>query len=156
MIIIDVAKSELTDLDKSIPDVHILRGKFLVPGGVTVLFNTQTISSPNPDVGNRPFLFAESQMTPRSRVLVACFSLAQSHDTSELHKTVAELDVVRIAALHKQNMPSEHEMTNNTPQPNHLPGLFIACLVQKKRTGPNASFQRPQPLTLPCTSRSVS
>ena len=69
--IIHVAKSELTDLDESVPDVHIVHGQFLVPGGVTVLFNTQAISSPNPDVGNRTVLFAESQMTPRSRVLVA-------------------------------------------------------------------------------------
>ena len=124
---IHVAKSELTDLDESVTDVHILHGKFLVPGGVTVLFNAQAISSPHPDVGNRPVFFAESQMTPRSRVLVARFSLAQSHDTSELHKTVAELDVIRIAALHKQNIPSEHAIIDNTPKHHQHPGLVIAC-----------------------------
>ena len=103
-----------------------------MPGGVTVLFNTQAIASPNPDVGNPAFLFAESQMTPRSRVLVARFSLAQPHDTSELHKTVAELDVIRIPALHKQNIPSEHAITNNTPKHNQHPGLVIACLARHK------------------------
>lgn len=105
MITIHVAKSELTDLDESVPDVHILHGQFLIPGGVTVLSNAQAISSPNPDVGNRPVFFAESQMTPRSRVPVACFSLSQPHDTSELHKTVAELDVIRIAARAQRFLP---------------------------------------------------
>ena len=153
---IDVAKSELADLDESVTDVHILHGKFLVPGGVTVLFNAQAISSPNPDVGNRPVFFAESQMTPRSRVLVACFSLSQPHDTSELHKTIAELDVIRIAALHKQNMTTSNEEQRTKTQPTPRTSHRLSSTAQKKHTGPNASFQRPQPLTLPWTSRSVS
>ena len=99
MITINVAKSELTELDEFAPDEHILLDQSFVPGGVSVLLYTVTVSPPNPKVRNRTVLFAESQMAPHSRVAVARFVLAEAHDASELHETVAERDVVRIAAL---------------------------------------------------------